>query len=900
VHCMSVNSSISSNVKTSVSASLSFKPYVISRKAALNFTDLEKLSVRESLQLFERSKLISDERQLLGSLLVDELSKEVPGKEKSVSHLLVNLKRDIHNDRIVKDSTLVIVRNILPKRLNEQLTEWLSLKRQEQDNTSESEQHYAAALETIEQYQARLAASPDFLKGVQLSGHRIFKEVERYLIHREANCSDNKKIRKTENTVLRFLYRMAHRTTPYASFTHLSECQWDTTLLTPKQIKEPGLVHSAKVSRGLISWMLYQLSFQQGISDSMLISMNSTAVVSKDEVSAYVRGRDGSPTGYWGEKFLTLKLNDTTNFILKGLADQSLTKRALVTKLQTMKVPEASAVKFINNLLETGLFEIGFEIPEQIPDLTRVLADKLRLIETKQAREVAEIFDQLYMIEQTFSNSDIETRKSLIQLLDELITQFSLLCKIEKPPQVGRSNIYEDVSTTAPDPNWDPELVKESRCSFERLQRSLPIFDISVIERMGVYRWYQSRERITKEESLLDIYRDFSALAQEQVTDIMSGVNNELIQPLYTLREKFHRHLESAIDNRDYCAQNNTLQLDSSFLESLADQIPSYVPAYEEMSCKVQLDSQQKLVVLKDISAGYGIFFSRFCELLDQHSSNSPLSKRIREANRSMIQSADIVGTFGLNVNLHPKLTDLEVVYPGSMGSKSHRLCITEIGVKADPIKHQLRLFDKRTGRSIELVPMNFIFPGAAPNLYRFLCTFSPLINVGPVLFNHNTSTMNGESYCRPRINFDSLTIYPKQWVVDLVQTKEFLSQLELCRVESFSQLRRWYVSKGMPSRVNFFIQENRSTQGTWVNEAQLWALEARTARSKPQFIELDNPIGIRLLIAQLRETQEGNIIFTEILPSLDSYHGKDRAVSEFVIETSVTDPATQKEEINL
>jgi len=309
-------------------------------------------------------------------------------------------------------------------------------------------------------------------------------------------------------------------------------------------------------------------------------------------------------------------------------------------------------------------------------------------------------------------------------------------------------------------------------------------------------------------------------------------------------------------------------------LRAFADALPAHLAPWRSAAYRVQLTDE--LAVVNGTTTGSGVFFSRFCDLLEP---DEPGGWNLRDQLRAHIASTsprqtDVTATLGLNFNLHPRLTPLELVYPGSVArtGAEHLHTLADVVVRPDPTRRRLALVSTTDGQPLDLVPMNFLFPAAAPMLYRFLCAFAPTRTYRGGLWEQVDRHDAPAVAERPRVLLGDLALDRRSWrlPVDALPALDGLRRQELAAMVAFE---RWRTEQGMPRRLFFrLIGAPAPTANVrdLLAETQRWALEARSARMhKPHFLDTRNPFLLHVLAKQAGAMPDGTVLFTECLPDI-------------------------------
>jgi hypothetical protein len=249
----------------------------------------------------------------------------------------------------------------------------------------------------------------------------------------------------------------------------------------------------------------------------------------------------------------------------------------------------------------------------------------------------------------------------------------------------------------------------------------------------------------------------------------------------------------------------------------------------------------------------------------------------------------------GLNFNLHPRLTPYELVYPGSVARPGATgvLNLTDIAVRADPARRRLVLVSRHDGEPLDLVPLNFLYPAAAPLLYRFLCGFAPTRTYRGGLWEQIDRGRPASAPAhRPRVQLGDLVLDRRSWRVPIADLPD-MDGLERQDVGALAGFDRWRRARGLP-RTGFFrilAPPPPAGERDLLSETRRWALEARTARlHKPHFLDTRNPFLLYVLAKQARACPDGTLFVQECLPAVEDYAAGrgPTGAEEFFVEHDV------------
>ncbi|HEU4711113.1 MAG TPA: lantibiotic dehydratase [Pyrinomonadaceae bacterium] len=872
-------------------SSVRFNPYVLWRRGMLPFVDLRALVPEGTWQLLDQSAKGRECRLELADKLADRLFEIIPRLVPDERRLLLKLRRDLHNDRLPQDTALKILDAKLDDSGRQLVDQWRQSRLADEQLLKAATDQLVSDLQTARKQLKDVASTEYFLRGIQLSGSNLYRDVRSYINREQPEARPSiKKLRQTENTVTRYAYRMSLRTSPFGCFTEIGAQPWLPSSTTSSGERR----HVITLSRGLLTWMVYELRNLEGSEQLLMLRLNNTLQRIDDQFEAFTRGMDGGSNAYWGESFVKVKNIGPVALLIKTLAAGPRLKSEVVNEFVERGLSANQALTFIDGLIKAGVCHQDLALPDQVTSFAGEVATRLRKVPTEPAALCASVFERLQEIETELALATAEHREELLDELMVQVNRFSEICGVPPPPVVSRSFVFEDVAAQDSARSWHPEILKRNSDHFSRLLRLLPLFDDATYERLGLYHWFTSRFGESGHyDDLLAFYGEFSEQSDADISAIMQAIHDPHAERCRSLERTILERLDRAVQE---AGDVPTLKLDASCLDEIAMFVSDVLRPWGEAAFRLQIvpgnSDSSGLVVLNDAMAGHGIFFSRFCDLVEpaetgRWSLRDVISDRIASDHPNQ---GDLTTVLALNVNLHPRLTPQEIVYPGSVASGSKDvLTVRDLSIKADPDHHTLRLFNRHDGRPVELTPMNFLFPAAAPRLYRFLCALAPLHSYRSGLWDRLQPWSRREISHLPRLMLGDLVLERRCWFLPLAEIKELGDGSNVETLSSLLVIHEWVQRHNLPRECFFQIHEivEETEPGNWLDATRRWALNARTARRKGQYVDFRNPFLVRLLLKQAASIGNGRVLFQETLPPTQIYsdHSSLKSAEEFVIE---------------
>ena len=875
--------------------------FALCRKGALTFAALSQLSQSHTGALLEQAAQLratrgAEREQLLG--LLYQLASAVTPEQRN---LLIELQRDVYNDRTPTPTALTFAAQALGGSAAE-LSAWLSSRADEEELLRSAETVAGEELDEAHRALIRLASREEVRQGLLLANRRVYGEVRRLVHHAAAKASD-KRTRHTEATLVSFLYRMALKTSPFGAFTELSlKLRGALDERDTLVVNETRARRMVRLSRAFLQWMAEELPRQlTECWDDLPHFLANTAQEGSEKIHFFVPGSFGATDETGGDRFVRLSLTPPVRALLSTVADGPQPRGRLANQLMASGVPEGSARTMIDRLVEVGLLERSLGLAEQDPEYTRHLADAVAALPGERALRCARVLRRLDDIERALPEAAASQREAELERVHELVQEFADILGIPRlSEEQSRSYVFEDVARQQPLTAWDEELFTGQRTQFATLQRLLPLFDDVALEQSGLYdlftRHYGPAGRC---EDLPTFYQLFANQGPVAISALMTGVDLPLAAQLQQFRQQFYAHLGDRLKN--LTPGQSVLQLDESWVEDLVAKFPESLPPWSSAAYALQFFQRSASgpgIVVNNVVNGYGWAYSRFCALFaDIAGVPSPalqdrVAAQIRERELRERQ-VDITAVFGMNTNLHPRLTDLELVYPRcrGYGPRESMLTLRDIILIGDEQRRRIVPISRRDGQPLRLFAHNFLFPAAGPNLYRFLCALTPLINYrGGLWTKYLRETESADVPQLPRLQLGRLVLDRRTWVwpVALLPSVEPSKRNGLA---SIMAAQRWQQRLGLPREGFFrFLPAHRSspTPTEWADEMRSWAIAARSVRQrKPYYLDFHNPLLCSALFKQLQESNEGFLMFQECLPSTEEYTAPASASSaeEYIIE---------------
>jgi Lantibiotic dehydratase, N terminus len=862
-----------------------FSPYVLFRRGTLGLAALSGMVPERTWSLLDQAEQAAHRAGVLGGPLEHALYEAVPLLPAEHRRALLAVRRGVHNGRPPQLPPAV---ELLPGPCRELLDQWAAESATAHRLLAEAEATLPLELDAARKTLADIALDEDFRRGVQLSGEDAYRTLMAYAADPSGGQRKPSRRRRAESTIVSFAYRVAFKPSPFGSFTEIGAQPWAGGAPDGK-----GRVARTRLNVGLLAWMAHQLRRIDGADRLLRLRLNNSLTVRGDRALYVRRPPDGADAAFDRDRVISARHTGLLRLLTGLLGDGDRTEADLRTRLTEAGLAPEAAATTIDQLVTAGILHRDLGLPDQTTRFAAAAARLLRETGTGQATRCAAVFERLQAIEDGYATAPAATRTGLLAELRTLVDEFVETTGCRPPGgEAMRAVIYEDVGTRAPACSWQPELLAANRGHLALFQRVVPVLDDASTERLGLYRFFADRYgEDARDVPLTELYRAFAELTPQEASAVVSGVGDPHCDEARRLRESF---LDLVRDHPEP-APGEPLVLDPERLRAFADRLPPTLPGWRSTAYRVQFGGppQQPCVVVNGVTTGHGVFYSRFCELLEPE---EPGAWSLREAVRGHIartwpRQTDLTAVLGLNFNLHPRLSPLELVYPGSVPQDPRAGAVTLAGVtvRPDPQARRLELAGP-DGQPLDLVPLNFLYPAAAPALYRFLCAFAPTRTYRGGLWEQ-VHRAGPPAAHRPRVVLGDLVLDRASWRFPVADLPD-LAGLERQETAALAAFDRWRRAAGVPRHGFFRVLTPPPAAAPGerdvLEEVRRWALEARSARlHKPHFYDARNPFLLYVLAKQAAATPGGAVLFQECLPEVAAYGSPEGPASaeEFFVE---------------
>jgi len=854
---------------------------------------------RACTRTFRLERSLDAQCDTLVDLLFAEIRRAFDSGRPDVARALLRLKRAVYNRRHALDQ-LVDVDAIawLEPETARRVTRWLRTGRLLALRRGLARVMFDGALLDQRTYlRTTVRETPAFRNGLLLASRSLFDDLPRHL-EAPVMCATNH-VRRVEQSVLAYLYRMATRTTPFGSFVSVGAGRWtDDGALATIQLEHLEQRSVVRPPLQTLSRIMDALARHPEVRPSAMVCLNRTLRASTERVRFLRRGITSAADRLSiAESLVSMKRTPTLDAVLSLTRDAG---RALSygELLAALAGPEADALvrdrarAFLDRLVDEQLLEMMFGVPDQAVDPLASVRATLARLDAPVVRDVRRMLDAIaadldrYPSMPTTDRADAGDR--IDRAFGEILAWFGL-----SPEPTFRHRLYED-SHAGDAMALSRHLLSPLGDGFRVLSSVAPAFDARLIDQERLSALF--RERYGEGGECGDLF-EFWTLYREREKE-------QPPSPVAAMQRRINRQFAESYSAA--AAQGaEEWEIDIAGVgPDLQELWTRYLPHARSQDCLVQFcrTNGTRRVVLNHAIPGWGKYFSRFCAFLGGDGPASLVASLRAFTADHLGRTAipcDIVGSFSHNANLRPILTDHEIDYPATLSDRppSARIALDDLVLRHDAARQAVRLYSKRLGREVVPLHLGFLNEISVPPFCQFLLQFGP--GQGGLTFEGGAFDTackahaarfdrHGVAYY-PRIVAGDLIVRRAYWLV----TREDMPSLEdKTEFDLYLDLCRWWTAKGLPCVCRVepdFLRKSIASPATGPD------LGSARREWKPleqgQFFDCASAVSMSLLARLLRSTDSA-LCVEEMLPELDDPTvrvGPDNEchAAEFIVEVS-------------
>ncbi|MDG4832113.1 lantibiotic dehydratase [Solwaraspora sp. WMMD1047] len=838
-------------------------------------------------------RLVDGERALrehaarVGDLLAAAVAAGIA--EPAVRAALINVRRDVFNDRAPRDPAAVVtlLAAAAPAALGG-YRRWLADRDRLRAVAAGGADLFAAEVADRRAALRAVAEEPALRHGLLLSSRLLDRQLPRYL-RADGDARLDKRARRVERSLLEYVYRAATKTSPFSTFTSVCEGGFVDGAATNGSggpvlrldRAGGGQRHHVRLNvaalTGLAGAVIARDDIRAGLPVRLVTGLRSGA-----HRLSYLRRQAGRGGGgvvqRLQENLFHLPTSDLMHDLIELLGQGRTRPLRAVADVLVARDPggrnPADVNRYLDHLLRLGLLVApALRVDIHHPDPLAGFRAGLRDLDQPWADPLLARLDTVDRHLAGYPDADLAGRRDLLDAIgDELVrARLDLGQSAADPPD---NPVYEDVVL--------PARVTADRAAWGRLTAGLaavagilPVFDIQIARRLVTKGYFRARygaggradDVLTFAHEYLDDF--FDHFAGSQLRRRPFDAENRYVPQSNTFRLAEIDLLDEARElagqrvNAAYAALPpgaTELVLDDGFFTALRDRVPATLGPVEAHGFFLQVARTPAgpLAVVNKGFTGPALMVSRFAHWLGGPGDGRPdlLSRGLAAACPPGVVFAELKGGHeDTNLNLHPAATDYELVCPGDISSRpaEEQIPIDDLVLFDDPVADRLVLRSRRLGVEVVPVYLGFLLPMALPEIQQVLLTFSPTGMAALDLWAGTTVPLPDRGIAGyPRIRYRDVVLQRRMWKAH----PDCLPAVAADAPGSDWLLAwaRWRREHGLPRRV-FVTPDGAGRAG------------ARAFGShKPLYVDFDSYFSLTLLAAVAREADK-RLVFTEMLP---------------------------------
>jgi hypothetical protein len=925
-------------------------PHVLIRVGGGSFDRFETLNTSKVVQFANDIHVREERIRQLKNKICDALHELISSiNDAKVQNALLNLKRDLFNERNIVAQRIDAIAAHLPTAIHDELRNYLRVKNEIQRLWNEGETVFANEVAAARERLRSLAADDNLRKGLLLSSRSLLRRIESY------RTKDSQELRKTdfqtERSLIKYLSRIYAKTSPFSTFTTLAmgrptapaKEKSAASLLAPTAWETPDVTSHIRLNNELYAYLKGLLMKSPDVSRWLLVRPNPTL---KRDGSHYVFLINSHNI----ESFQRLPAQPALDLFLElarakreGIRYQELVQTIIDNEYVDASVAEIEA--YINQLIEYGFLEFNIGVSGIDPDWDLKLGAKLGPMAEPlpMIRELLATLEQVRRLSRQYEKATVEDRH---RILEAAYSQFKAIClklhaaaglpeeERSAAPEPKRSRTEQDDAAAERKDNvfkhhtttyfyFKPELMfyEDARVSMapeldektlfdlvsvlDQLLQEMRAFERHLDERDQMFYYFVEKYGKTASVDVItfyeDYYREFKKPDQESNPNPMMiprmmerhERNKAWLNRLAkTIKEQMTERAEEIRLSYEQIKRTDQARLANGDRSENGCSYGAFIQLFSERN---ESGEEKWMAVLKASFPGHGKMISRFLHVFDES-----ITEDLRQWNQPRhgedLFVEDCDASF-FNANIHPPLMPWEIRTPNGQNSlpEEKQIPVTELQVRVDEKNDRLQLIHQPSQKPIHVFDLGFQGHRGRSPLFHLLANFTPaeylfcqpVINVINHCYRQRAEQKEDHTERRPRIWTVPRTVYENRIIL---QRKTWFVPHERLPYRTSSESRWSYFCRLNEWRREQELPEEVFVYVTTPQEMEMLKPEAldRIGRDdyKPQYISFKNPFLVNLF-EKLIARVPSVLRIEEMLPSSQQLLtlGQRRYVTEFVIQ---------------
>jgi hypothetical protein len=879
--------------------SLTIFPYSLVRYPGLDYHLLDKWTFINYHETLAAHTLLKDNITELREAICDRLYELISLQTNDEQRQqLINLKRQIYNNKSISQDSLGFIQSNEVDNLLEKYIQWSDELSLLIKNGAEG---FDQQLIDHRRYLQELTSNPVLQNGLLQSSPVVYQQLDDF---RSADpVAFRQKEYRMEFSLLRYLTRIAFKTSPFSTFTYTGLMQLGDEAVTNRS--DHQVKSSLKLNNTLFNYLISIAYHHPVINEQLIIKLNKTATIKNDKIHFLVNYNNV-------ESFQILTATGLQLLILELFSDRhkKITLKELTTDL-AIQVDGATdeAIKvYLLKLVSTGLLELSTNIAGIDPDWDTKLVSYLQKNTIKQPAItlIIDLFDTLSSYKLQYVAANTRQRHVLLQQgevkVNEVFGQLQSgaglplrAADVSKPDagQGFRVNqftpykfqakhiFYEDCATDNIE-ILPAEEVGNIAAKVDMLLNALRPLDQMDVERGKMRDFFIGHYDTNNSIALIDFYQDYFLHVKKPEKQLQEDGKNTDDQTQNDWATSLEQKLGGLIEN-----SGDEIAIPASFFKELGAGVLSqqYAKGMFVQFFKKEVNGAEKAYgVVNAALPGMGKVNGRFLTLFD----NEVTRQQVEFNNRLHEQylKVELNDASSFNANIHPPLLSNELALPGgnNIYPDDRHVHINDVTVRYNGVSRSLDLYYvDQPVYAFDLCLESFYYRS---NLYQMLLhfntevrpTFKQFIKHIDTSFAKGLPDQDAEILRLPRIVYDeTVIIRRKSWRIKTAVIP--VQKAPETNFEFYLRINQWRLDMDLPERSFVFLRRKTN----FYNADDKAGL---TDDYKPQYISFSQPLLLEVL-KKLLQRAGSYIHFEEMLP--DPFISNDltgsRQIKEYLIQ---------------
>ncbi|WP_113617867.1 lantibiotic dehydratase [Chitinophaga flava] len=790
---------------------LNIFPYALVRYAAMSFHELKALEIQGLSAYMAAAEQLDVSIQQQKDTLCDQLYTAIQSATDNKSRqYLLQLKRtvyngrtpaaDIHVDNPALEELLCRYQQLLEKKHTLQ-QEW-QLQFEEQQRRHRQ--------------QLQLWAQQELLrKGILLSSPVLYTQLDSFA--GTAPAAFKIREQKNEYSLLRYITRMAAKTSPFSTFTYTGTATLDKDCC---RITQPSsdIVSNVRLNNSLFVYLRALMIHHPVLNELLEVRLNTTATIDETHIHFLVN--------YFNvEAFQRLPARNLALWLYHYLQEQTAPHTiAALTAILVPQIPDAdreSIKTFLLKLSASGLLELNIGCSGVDPEWDSTLAVFLSAA-MHQHPSVTSLYNLLITLKAKRREYVTACSANRFLLLQEAANLLNTT--------TGRLQAEAGLSSSVPGEPLPPPVATPSFEVNHFIPRYFMPQDIfyedASIEENSLLPAEDLQTLIDKAERLCRLLEPFDMLQEERNNMCDFFLQHYGPTQTISITDFYHAYYLQVKKQQPKQVESPVMEIPET-LQLETDGVQVNITGHEQMPASgavsrgmfVQLfytgeDTLPQLQgVVNALLPGMGKVAGRFLHLFDP-----AVTTAFREWNKELHPTHKIMelndGSV-FNANIHPPLLDYEIAIPGGSNNYSpgQRISLKAVMLRYTPEQHRLGLYDMGSGKEVYAYDLCLESFYNRSHFYRLLAHFNPeprlplrgliaAVDRGQA----DQPKADGPVKLKPRIVFEEHLVLRRQgWLVDTADIP--VPAKGETEAAYFLRLQQWRISHHLPEQVFVFLK---------------------------------------------------------------------------------------------